>query len=348
MARHYPLNYSTFGADMQAALEDFYGSGVTIHKVEERSITFSCPKIFDRPMKIAAYQPAESYPVVGISCVVYPDETLSSGVTVSSTSPYTQGARYGINMVLSKKFMLIQTEHSETRYVHTVLAARATNGRSFVVCGHNLDNSNNARCLFADKMQLTQIQFNMQSTGNAFYVGKKLLLKPVFFGENYELELNEDGTLASIDGLYSCGKYVVSQPIVGENYFMSVSGIRGNSAYGVYAPGTFYISLESNGDGGDVAIPATRRSSSFISYIELLAANWVGTESPYSQVVTIPGVTENCKVEPDLSVEQIEAFRDKELAFSTENEDGVVTVYAIGQKPENDYTIQVTITEVDV
>ena len=40
-------------------------------------------------------------------------------------------------------------------------------------------------------------------------------------------------------------------------------------------------------------------------------------------------------------------FHDKDLAFVTENEDGVVTVYSIGDKPTNDYTIQVSITEVN-
>ena len=46
------------------------------------------------------------------------------------------------------------------------------------------------------------------------------------------------------------------------------------------------------------------------------------------------------------SVEQLVIFYEKDLTFVTENEGGVVTVYAIGQKPTNDYTIQVTITEV--
>ena len=41
-------------------------------------------------------------------------------------------------------------------------------------------------------------------------------------------------------------------------------------------------------------------------------------------------------------------FYEKDITFVTENEGGVVTVYVIGQKPTNDYTIQVTITEVDV
>lgn len=85
-----------------------------------------------------------------------------------------------------------------------------------------------------------------------------------------------------------------------------------------------------------------------IANVDLLAANWVGSASPYSQVVEIDGVTENSQVDLTPSIEQLVVFYDKDLGFVTENEDGIVTVYAIGQKPENDYTIQVTITEVDV
>ena len=85
-----------------------------------------------------------------------------------------------------------------------------------------------------------------------------------------------------------------------------------------------------------------------IGEVTLLASAWVGKEDPYSQVVAIDGVTENSQVDLTPSVEQLAIFHDKDLAFVTENEDGVVTVYAIGQKPENDYKIQVTITEVAV
>lgn len=85
-----------------------------------------------------------------------------------------------------------------------------------------------------------------------------------------------------------------------------------------------------------------------LTEVTLLAVNWVGTESPYSQVVAIDGVTEYSKVDLQPSVEQLEIFHDKDIAFSTENEDGVITVYAIGDKPTQDYTIQATVTEVSV
>lgn len=85
-----------------------------------------------------------------------------------------------------------------------------------------------------------------------------------------------------------------------------------------------------------------------VANVELLSANWIGEVSPYSQVVNIEGVTEYSQVDLTPSIEQLVIFYEKDLGFVTENEDGVVTVYAIGQKPENDYVIQVTITEVDV
>ena len=86
-----------------------------------------------------------------------------------------------------------------------------------------------------------------------------------------------------------------------------------------------------------------------IGEVTLLADAWVDEgDHLYSQVVEIEGVTENSQVDLTPDVQQLAVFYDKDLTFVTENEDGVVTVYAIGQKPANDYTIQVTITEVDI
>lgn len=87
-------------------------------------------------------------------------------------------------------------------------------------------------------------------------------------------------------------------------------------------------------------------SSSYISYIDLPSSKWQGKDNLYSQVVSIPDVTENSRVDINPSVEQLAIFYQKDITFVTENDDGVVTVYCIGQKPTNDYTMQVTITEV--
>lgn len=93
---------------------------------------------------------------------------------------------------------------------------------------------------------------------------------------------------------------------------------------------------------------ANQTSSAIIGEVTLKADNWVGTVSPYHQSVEIDGVTENSQVDLTPSVEQLAIFHNKDLAFVTENVDGNVTVYALGDKPTNDYTLQVTITEVFV
>lgn len=102
--------------------------------------------------------------------------------------------------------------------------------------------------------------------------------------------------------------------------------------------GNITVSMEGPFGGSGTAVKLTE--------IALPAANWKGGESPYSQVVAVEGVSVNSKVDLQPSVEQLEIFHDKDIAFSTENDGGVVTVYAIGDKPTSDYTIQATIMEV--
>ena len=69
--------------------------------------------------------------------------------------------------------------------------------------------------------------------------------------------------------------------------------------------------------------------------------------SRYCQSVVIKGVTANSKVDLQPTPEQLMIFYEKDITFVTENYDGYVTVYCIGQRPANDYDIQVTITEVE-
>ena len=85
-----------------------------------------------------------------------------------------------------------------------------------------------------------------------------------------------------------------------------------------------------------------------IGWVTLLASAWEGEANLYHQVVTIEGTTENSQVDLTPNVQQLAVFYEKDLTFVTENKNGIVSVYAIGQKPLNDYTIQVTITEVGV
>lgn len=90
----------------------------------------------------------------------------------------------------------------------------------------------------------------------------------------------------------------------------------------------------------------TTRPASKVAYVTLLASAWTGEDGLYSQVVDIEGITEHSQVDLKPNADQLAIFHEKDLALVTENEDGVVTVYAIGDKLTSDYTIQVSITEV--
>ncbi len=79
--------------------------------------------------------------------------------------------------------------------------------------------------------------------------------------------------------------------------------------------------------------------------ITLAASAWVGEGKRYSQVVLIAGVTENSQINLTPSLEQIDIFYEKDITFLTENDGGVVTVYVIGQKPQNDYIIPANIVK---
>ena len=81
--------------------------------------------------------------------------------------------------------------------------------------------------------------------------------------------------------------------------------------------------------------------------ITMSAANWVGDTEPYSQEVTMSGVTENSRLDLQPSAMQIIELQGAEITLMLQNDSGVVTAWAIGNKPENDYTMSVLIQEVD-
>ena len=140
-------------------------------------------------------------------------------------------------------------------------------------------------------------------------------------------------------------------PIKGKDYFDAIYIGSGNMPDGYNA--------QIDPDGEAITIEALARElaryvnggvavSARIVDVTLPASEWTGEDSLYSQVVTIAGITKYSKVDLLPSVEQLAIFHNKDVAFVTENENGVVTVYAIGDKPLLDYTMQAQITEVEV
>ena len=83
------------------------------------------------------------------------------------------------------------------------------------------------------------------------------------------------------------------------------------------------------------------------SSVTLLANAWVDGGDKYYQIVELEGVTPKTKVNLQPTPDQLVEFQNEVLAFMAENEGGVVTVYAIGDLPTGDHTIQTTLKEVD-
>lgn len=76
----------------------------------------------------------------------------------------------------------------------------------------------------------------------------------------------------------------------------------------------------------------------------LPVSGWKNAVSPFMQVVTVNGVSLNSKV--DLQADVTQAEKLKRTALLAVNDSGTVTVYAIGDKPDSDLSLQAVLTDV--
>lgn len=83
-----------------------------------------------------------------------------------------------------------------------------------------------------------------------------------------------------------------------------------------------------------------------LTEITLTAADWKGAESPFSQTVTVEGISVGSRVDLQPDVQLLQQLCHGGIALMAENEEGVVTVYAIGSKPAFDCTMQASVVEV--
>lgn len=79
--------------------------------------------------------------------------------------------------------------------------------------------------------------------------------------------------------------------------------------------------------------------------ITLTVADWVGTASPYSQAVTVDGITAMSKIDIQPTPEQLLELQESAVTLMIVNDNGIATAYAIGFKPTKDYTMKILITE---
>lgn len=81
--------------------------------------------------------------------------------------------------------------------------------------------------------------------------------------------------------------------------------------------------------------------------LTLAAASWTGSESPYTQGVTITGGTATSQVDIQADAAAIQQMLDDGTnAIYIANNNGTFTAYAVGEKPTADLSIQVTMYDV--
>ena len=81
--------------------------------------------------------------------------------------------------------------------------------------------------------------------------------------------------------------------------------------------------------------------------LTLAAAGWTGSESPYTQSVTITGGTATSQADIQADAAAIQQMLDDGTnAIYIANNNGTFTAYAVGEKPTADLNIQVTMYDV--
>lgn len=89
-------------------------------------------------------------------------------------------------------------------------------------------------------------------------------------------------------------------------------------------------------------------SSARVSAVTLKAEDWKNAESPYFQNVVIDGISASSMVDIQADREHIAQLCVMGTAIHIDNDGGIATAYAIGNKPDVDMTFQVSLTEVTV
>ena len=231
MAKYFCLSASTFADDCRAALESYYGEGAVIESASDKTIIFSVPAVCDKVLKFVKSDGVNAY----------------IGDTSSSMKQFSfaySGSPTEYNLVLSEAFILLDTGGTST-YRNSALIAKLTNGRCMVAGGTVSSYGNsycaNNKCCFTDTMTLRPIRFIAPYSVNAKSNGKMCLL-PSFVVDDNEVELNADGTFASVPDLWLTT--TTGAAVLGSNYYLSTGNLKGIESEGVYCYTQKYVELE--------------------------------------------------------------------------------------------------------
>lgn len=216
MAKHYALgnSASVIREQVAAALQDYYGAGVTIHNSASEVIIFSCSAISDKVVKV----------IFSNTSLWYYGDSYVSGTTISNQVEFARMANVfptQAELVLADKFMLLLTWHGSTGYALT-LVGEMTNG-DFCVAGFVQSNTSsyyNATHTY-NTTQDRELKAIIWNTGFKDANGK-LYKQPLMFAAiNGSLELNGSNP-ATIAGVYNVsGPRNPGQATVGPDYLIT-------------------------------------------------------------------------------------------------------------------------------
>ena len=179
-------------------------------------------------------------------------------------------------------------------------------------------------------------EWDAQSTKTARFVTGSKYIDVVFEGTSVAVPVIKGAESVTVGVFAGNLKTTTPAVIMCQKSILCDDGLPADPTPDVYAQIMALLNAGGGGGGGGGGqFPK-------ISSVTLFANRWVGNASPYSQVVAVAGATAYSQVDLTPSIEQLSVFYQKDLAFVTENDGGVITVYALGDKPMNDYTIQVT------
>lgn len=79
-----------------------------------------------------------------------------------------------------------------------------------------------------------------------------------------------------------------------------------------------------------------------------LAETWnQDADGKYSQIISLDDITEHSRLDLQPNADMIAEFKQLGLVFVTENKNGTITVYSVGNMPSKSYAMQATIVETE-
>lgn len=109
-----------------------------------------------------------------------------------------------------------------------------------------------------------------------------------------------------------------------------------------------YTAMGENEDGAmtqKAVTKAFQEGTPKMKGIVIPLSAWDG-DGPYTQTLEIDGITSNSKIDMQADASTIAELVKGEFSVTIKNDNGTVTAYAVGKKPEFDISLQIVITEV--